>query len=87
MGGISAEFDASALTLSRVSAQKMVVRFHDGTLIDTTLADALPPVLSLADYADRQSLDIVLALPLMLANDGNLASEAGTDRPRRFSQE
>ena len=86
-GVISTEFDASALTLSRVSAQKMIVRFHDGTLIDTTLADALPPVLSLNDYADRQSLDIVLALPLMLANGGNLVPETGTDRPRRFSQE
>ncbi|MEQ4620424.1 type VI secretion system baseplate subunit TssK [Providencia vermicola] len=86
-GVINVEFDESALTLSRVSAQKMVVRFQDGTLIDTALADSLPPVLSLNDYADRQSLDIVLALPLMLANGGNLVPETGTDRPRRFNQE
>ncbi|EMS1063066.1 type VI secretion system baseplate subunit TssK [Providencia stuartii] len=86
-GVISTEFDESALTISRLSAQKMVVRFPDGTLIDTTLADTLPPVLSLSQYAEYQSLDIVLALPLLLANGGNLVSEGSTERPRRYSQE
>lgn len=86
-GVISTEFDESALALSRLSAQNMIVRFPDGTLIDTTLADALPPVFSLNEYAERQTLDIVLALPLMLANGGNLIPETGTDRPRRFNQE
>ncbi|EKT57246.1 type VI secretion system baseplate subunit TssK [Providencia burhodogranariea] len=86
-GVVSTEFDESALTISRLSAQKMVVRFPDGSLIDTTLADNLPPVVDLSQYADHQTLEVVLALPLLLANGGNLMTEGSTDRPRRFSQE
>lgn len=86
-GVISTEFDESALTISRLSAQKMVVRFPDGTLIDSTLADNLPPVVELSQYAEHQVLEVVLALPLLLANGGNLIPEESTDRPRRFRQE
>lgn len=86
-GVISTEFDESALTISRLSAQKMVVRLPDGTLIDSTLSDNLPPVVDLGEHADKQVLDIVIALPLLLANGGNLLSEANADRPRRFAQE
>lgn len=42
-GVLRAEFDASALTLSRLNATRLIVRFADGTLIDTELADILPP--------------------------------------------
>lgn len=62
-GVISTEFDESALTISRLSIQRMVVRFPDGTIIDSTLADNLPPVRELSQYAEHSSLDIVLALP------------------------
>ncbi|KPD02826.1 type VI secretion system baseplate subunit TssK [Moellerella wisconsensis] len=86
-GVISTEFDESALTISRLSIQRMVVRFPDGTIIDSTLADNLPPVRELSQYAEHSSLDIVLALPLLLANGGNLVPEGGTERPRRFYQE
>ena len=86
-GVISTEFDESALTISRLSAQRVIVRFPDGTLIDSTLADNLPPVLELSKYAEYQTLDIVLALPLLLANGGNLMVEGSTERPRRFYQE
>ncbi|MGO2335858.1 type VI secretion system baseplate subunit TssK [Providencia sp.] len=86
-GVISTEFDESALTISRLSAQKMVVRFPDGTLIDSTLADNLPPVVELSQYSEHQILEVVLALPLLLANGGNLIPEESTDRPRRFCQE
>lgn len=86
-GVISTEFDESALTISRLSAQKMVVRLPDGTLIDSTLSDMLPPVVDLSEHADKQVLDIVIALPLLLANGGNLLSETNTETPRRFAQE
>ena len=86
-GVISTEFDESALTISRLSAQKMVLRFPDGTLIDSTLADNLPPVVELSQYAEHQVLEVVLALPLLLANGGNLIPEDSTERPRRFRQE
>lgn len=86
-GVICAEFDESALTISRLSAQKLIVRFPDGTLIDTTLADNLPPVNELSHYSQHQTLDIVLALPLLQANGGNLMQEGRSDRPQQFYQE
>lgn len=79
-GVICAEFDESALTISRLSAQKLIVCFPDGTLVDTTLADNLPPVNELSHYSQHQTLDIVLALPLLLANGGNLMQEGRSDR-------
>ncbi len=48
-GVLRAEFDASALTLSRLNATRLIVRFADGTLIDTELADILPPVRDVSD--------------------------------------
>ena len=86
-GVISAEFDESALTISRLSAQKIIARFPDGSLIDSTLADNLPPVIELSQFATHQKLEVVLALPLLQANGGNLVSGGVTDRPRRFIQE
>ena len=81
------QFDESALALSRLNAEKLIVRFPDGTLIDTHLADNLPPVSDLSPYAERQTLDVVLALPLLQANGGNLVPESGSERPRRYQQE
>lgn len=43
-GVLSAEFDEGALALSRLNATRLSVRFADGTLVDTDLADNLPPV-------------------------------------------
>ena len=49
LGVLRAEFDASALTLSRLNATRLIVRFADGALIDTELADILPPVRDVSD--------------------------------------
>lgn len=46
-GVVTAEFDDGALALSRLNAPRLVVRFQDGTLIDTDLCDNLPPVCDL----------------------------------------
>ncbi|GHK50692.1 hypothetical protein KPZU09_04280 [Klebsiella pneumoniae] len=91
MGVLRAEFDASALTLSRLNATRLIVRFADGTLIDTELADILPPVRDVSDVM-QDSVEVLLALPLLSASGGNLddgrecppaplARRAG-DRPR-----
>ena len=50
-GVVSAEFDDAALALSRLNATRLVVRFQDGTLVDTSLADNLPPVCDLSSAA------------------------------------
>ncbi len=86
-GVISAEFDHSALAISRLNTLKLIVRFSDGTSIDTSIADNLPPACDLSTVSHLDTVDIVLALPLLQANGGNLALDNHTERPRRFQQE
>ncbi|EIS7449876.1 type VI secretion system baseplate subunit TssK [Citrobacter youngae] len=76
-GVISAEFDESALTVSRLNPVNLVVRFPDGTLVDTGISDNLPPACDLSHLTGYSSVDIVLALPLLSANGGNLSSGNG----------
>lgn len=42
-GVAEADFDRGSLALSRLNALRLKVRFPDGTVIDTELADNLPP--------------------------------------------
>lgn len=86
-GVVAAEFDDSLLALSRLNATRLSVRFPDGTLIDTDLSDNLPPVCDLSAASDRTTVDIVLALPLLSANGGNLDDGSDSERPRRWKAE
>lgn len=86
-GVINASFDKSSLAISRLNALSLTVRFADGTLIDTELADNLPPTCDLSMVSDRKSLEVVLALPLLSANGGNLNDGQDSERPRRWLQE
>lgn len=86
-GVVAAEFDDSLLVLSRLNATRLTVRFPDGTLIDTDLSDNLPPVCDLSAASDRTTVDIVLALPLLSANGGNLDDGSDSERPRRWKAE
>ncbi|HCJ9872713.1 TPA: type VI secretion system baseplate subunit TssK, partial [Escherichia coli] len=61
--------------------------FPDGSLIDTDLADNLPPVCDLSAVSGREQVDVVLALPLLSANGGNLDDGQDSERPRRWHQE
>lgn len=58
-GVISAEFDESALTVSRLNPVNLVVRFPDGTLVDTGISDNLPPACDLSHLTGYSSVDIV----------------------------
>lgn len=86
-GVMDAAFDSGSLALSRLNALRLVVRFPDGTLIDTDLADNLPPACDLSAVSERDSVDVVLALPLLSANGGNLDDGQDSERPRRWQQE
>jgi len=86
-GVIDARFDTGSLALSRLNALCLVVRFQDGTQVDTELADNLPPACDLSTVTDRESVDIVLALPLLSANGGNLDDGQDSERPRRWQQQ
>jgi len=85
-GVLCAEFDDSALTLSRLNAIRLAVRFADGTLIDTDLADNLPPVCDLS-ATGLESVEVLLCLPLLSANGGNLDDGHDSARPRRWQSE
>jgi type VI secretion system protein ImpJ len=70
-GVVAAEFDDAALAL-RLNAIRLVVRFQDGTIVDTDLADNLPPVCDLSVAAGSEAVEVVAALPLLSASGGNL---------------
>jgi type VI secretion system protein ImpJ len=86
-GVISAEFDESALAVFRLNPVNLVVRFPDGTLVDTSISDNLPPACDLSHLTGYNKVDVVLALPLLSANGGNLSLGGGVSRPCRWQQE
>ncbi|EPS0736057.1 type VI secretion system baseplate subunit TssK [Enterobacter asburiae] len=86
-GVVAAEFDDAALALSRLNAIRLVVRFQDGILVDTDLADTLPPVCDLSVAAGSESVEVVVALPLLSASGGNLDNGQDSERPRRWKAE
>lgn len=84
-GVIEASFEDDALKLGRLQARRLCIRFQDGTLIDTSNADALPPVLPLE--GEQGETVVLLALPLLRANGGNcLKPEEAAERPVRYRQ-
>ncbi|MGL4724580.1 MAG: type VI secretion system baseplate subunit TssK [Scandinavium sp.] len=82
-----AEFDDAALALSRLNATCLVLRFQDGTVVDTELADNLPPVCDLSSAAGSESVEVVAALPMLSASGGNLDNGQDSERPRRWKGE
>ncbi|KGT95607.1 type VI secretion protein [Erwinia typographi] len=86
-GVIAAEFDDAGLALSRLNATRLVVRFPDGTLVNTDLSDNLPPVCDLSAAKSQDAVEVVLALPLLSANGGNLDDSRDSERPRRWKAE
>ncbi|MBB3321065.1 type VI secretion system baseplate subunit TssK [Atlantibacter sp. RC6] len=86
-GVTAAEFDDAALALSRLNATRLVVRFQDGTLVDTDLADNLPPVCDVSPAGGSESVEVLAALPLLSANGGNLDNGQDSERPRRWKAE
>ena len=86
-GVVNAEFDTAALVLSRLNATRLVVRFQDGTMVDTDLADNLPPVCDLSVANGSEVVEVVVALPLLSASGGNLDNGQDSERPRRWKSE
>ncbi|VEI18557.1 Uncharacterized protein conserved in bacteria [Serratia plymuthica] len=86
-GVVEASFDDAGLALSRLNATRIVVRFPDGALVDTDLSDNLPPVCDLSVAKGQDVVEVVLALPLLSANGGNLDDGSDSDRPRRWKAE
>ena len=86
-GVLTCEFDEQALNVERLNLQHLVVRLPDGTLIDSQVADTLPPACSLGALAGRESATVVLALPLLSAGGSNVDATGHSERPLRYRQE
>ncbi len=86
-GVMAAEFDDAALALSRLNTTRLVVRFQDGTFVDTERADNLPPVCDLSAAAGSEVVEVVVALPLLSVSGGNLDNGQDSERPRRWKAE
>lgn len=69
-GVVAAEFDDAALALSRLNAIRLVIRFQDGTIVDTDLADNIPPVCDLSAANGAEAVEVLAALPLLSASGG-----------------
>lgn len=84
------DVDRKALELGRLKLEGLKLRFQDGTPIDTSIADVLPPARDLGrDIAlDVQSVVVLAALPLLNAEGSNCKMEEETlARPRRYFRE
>lgn len=89
-GTLSVEFDEEALATGRLKLTELKLRMPDGTPIDTTLADALPPARDLTQGmpADLQGVVVFAALALPDANGNNCRlDESALARPRRAWRE
>ncbi|HYS68085.1 MAG TPA: type VI secretion system baseplate subunit TssK [Paraburkholderia sp.] len=89
-GALGVEIDEEALATGRLKLTRLKLRFPDGTPIDTTVADAIPPARDLAQALspDRQTVVVLAALPLVDATGSNCRfDETTVARPRRSYRE
>ena len=85
-GTLDVEVDEDALSAGRFKLSRLKLRFPDGTPIDTSVAQALPPARDLTQgvSAERQSVTVLAALALPDANGNNCRMDESTlTRPRR----
>ncbi|MFM0324468.1 type VI secretion system baseplate subunit TssK [Caballeronia glebae] len=89
-GTIAVEVDEDALAAGRLKLSRLKLRFPDGTPIDTSIAQPLPPARDLTQgvNAERQSVTVLAALALPDANGNNCRMDETTlTRPRRSYRE
>lgn len=88
-GVLHASFEQDALAQGRLKAERLHLRFRDGTLVDTDSADLLPATLTLAANLPAQANEasVLLAIPQTYANGGNcLQPDELAERPVRYRQ-
>ncbi|MDF7669677.1 type VI secretion system baseplate subunit TssK [Orbaceae bacterium ESL0721] len=82
--------DTQALTVDRLSASSITIRFADGVLINTDVADQLPDVRSLNSDVplEKEEVTVFIGIPLLQANGGNCLQEnQQLEKPLRYRQE
>lgn len=82
-------FDKQALSVGRAKVDALSVRLPDGTLIDTDLADRVPPARSLDDVPRHVDAVVVsVGLPLLDPQGANCIEDGQEPaRPRRYLRE
>jgi len=89
-GACEVRIDEEALSNWRLKLTNLKLRFPDGTLIDTSVTDVLPPARDLTQGlpADLQTIVVLAALPLVNATGSNCRFDETTlSRPRRSYRE
>ncbi len=89
-GTLGVEVDEEALATGRLKLTRLKLRFPDGTPVDSTVADVVPPARDLTQgvSADLQSVVVLAALALPDVNDSNCRFDETTlARPRRAYRE
>jgi type VI secretion system protein ImpJ len=89
-GTLSVGIDEEALVNRRLKLTSLKLRFPDGTLIDTSISDALPPARDLSQGlpVDLHAVVVLAALPLVNATGSNCRFDETTlARPRRSYRE
>lgn len=89
-GTLGIEVDEEALATGRVKLTLLKLRFPDGTPVDTTVADSLPPARDLVRGVpdELQTVTVLAALALPDANGSNCRfDETSLARPRRTYRE
>ena len=89
-GVLDVRVDEELLLNGRVKLAGLKLRFGDGTPIDTSIADVLPPARDLARDvgSDVQSVIVYAGLPLFDAAGNNCRVDGETvSRPRRYFRE
>ncbi|NUF49376.1 type VI secretion system baseplate subunit TssK [Gilliamella sp. ESL0250] len=82
--------DTQALTIDRLQAESISIRFRDGVLINTDTADKLPEARTLNTDVppEREEVIVFIGIPLLQANGGNcLQDNQQLERPLRYRQE
>jgi type VI secretion system protein ImpJ len=89
-GVLETRLDGEALLNHRLKLTAARMRFADGTPIDTSIADVLPPARDLARDVgpDVQSVVVFLGLAMLDANGNNCRLDGdAVSRPRRYFRE
>ncbi|WP_211450952.1 type VI secretion system baseplate subunit TssK [Collimonas antrihumi] len=89
-GVVDVRIDEETLAAGRLKLSSLKLRLPDSAIIDTSIADVLPPARDLARDmpADLQGAVVVAALPLLNAEGGNCRyDEEKLARPRRYFRE
>jgi type VI secretion system protein ImpJ len=82
--------DTQLLTADRLKAESICIRFPDGVVINTDVADKLPEVRTLnTDIPiELEEVIVLIGIPLLQANGGNCLQEnQQLERPLRYRQE